>query len=443
MPALMRERDAHVTIQLEPLARTRAAHCSRSYSARRRCSDTVAVDALLKSTGGNPLFVEETVRMLMDRGVVDEAGWHRQEGEALPIPNSLQSLIGSRLDQLVPAERRVAQHASVVGSVFWPGAVAHLQNENGAGHDAELDQRLGVLERRDLIREHDDSSVAGEREFAFKHILIRDVAYGRMPRGRRAQLHLRFADWTEGLSEAADEFVEIVAYHLEQACLLTRAIARATIDPPIDRAVHALSRAGERAERREGMREADRFYMRALELLDEDAQPALELHLRRGTTLYHLGKVREAQELLVPLADHARIAGRLDLRCAALGHLAQIDHRQGRVEVALERLDEALRLAVQAGDRQLQVRAAFCARLGEGRYGGHRASARGVASRDQHRRGDRRPRRCASDGHLRAGMMLYNQGALADAEEPARAMLGARRGAGQYRDEARATSRLL
>ena len=198
MPALLREKDRHVTNQLEPLAADAGRALLAELLSEEALRDTVAVDALLKSTGGNPLFVEETVRMLMDRGVVDEAGWHRQEGEALPIPNSLQSLIGSRLDQLVPAERRVAQHASVVGSVFWPGAVAHLQNENGAGHDAELDQRLGVLERRDLIREHDDSSVAGEREFAFKHILIRDVAYGRMPRGRRAQLHLRFAELDRG-----------------------------------------------------------------------------------------------------------------------------------------------------------------------------------------------------------------------------------------------------
>ena len=186
------------------------------------------------------------------------------------------------------------------------------------------------------------------------------------------------------------------------------------------------------------MREADRFYMRALELLDEDAQPALELHLRRGTTLYHLGKVREAQELLVPLADHARIAGRLDLRCAALGHLAQIDHRQGRVEVALERLDEALRLAVQAGDRQLQVRVAFSLASVKGDTG---AIARaleelGHAISIAEEIDDRALR---VDGHLRAGMMLYNQGALADAEGQFERCLALAAELGSSRDEARAT----
>src|SRR5205085_2819752 len=152
----------------------------------------------------------------------------------------------------------------------------------------------------------------------FKHIMIRDVAYGRMPKGRRAQLHLRFADWTEALPTVADEFVEIVAYHLEQACRLTREIARATIDPPIDRAVQALSRAGERAEAHEGMREAERFYARALGVVDEASEAAIELRLRRAVVLQLLGQAQKALELLEPVVEEARGAGRLALTCEAL-----------------------------------------------------------------------------------------------------------------------------
>ena len=173
--------------------------------------------------------------MLKDKGVIDEAGWHLKEGQGVPIPTSLQALIGSRIDQLEQPERRVTQHASVVGSTFWPGAVAHLQDESKTAADDELLQRIEILERRDLVRSHEQSSVAGEQEYGFKHIMIRDVSYGRMPKGRRAQLHVRFGDWVEALPTVADEFVEIVAYHLEQACRLTREIARATIDPPIRR----------------------------------------------------------------------------------------------------------------------------------------------------------------------------------------------------------------
>jgi class 3 adenylate cyclase/tetratricopeptide (TPR) repeat protein len=437
MPALMRERERQVAVELEPLGSEIGRALLAELLSEEALKDTDAVDSLLKSTGGNPLFFEETVRMLMDRGIVDENGWHREEGQALPIPNSLQSLIGSRLDQLVPPERRVAQHASVVGSVFWPGAVAHLQSEHGTGHDAQLDQRLEVLERRDLIRQHEDSSVAGEREYAFKHILIRDVAYGRMPRGRRAQLHLRFADWTEGLSAAADEFVEIVGYHLEQACLLTRAIARATIEPPIDRAVHALSRAGEKAEAHEGMREADRFYARALDLLDDKAEQAIVLRLRRANTLIVLGQAQKGLDLLRPIVEQARAAGRLDLTCEALMYLAQIDHRQGRGTEAVERLDEALRLAIQAADRRLQIRSAFALASARGDVGELDLALeelRGAISIAEEI--EDRPLRTV--GHLRVGFLLFSKGDLWGAESQLERCTALAAELGSHRDEARA-----
>lgn len=434
MPALMRERERQVAISLEPLGAEVGRVLLGELLSEEALKDTEAVDSLLQSTGGNPLFLEETVRMLMDRGVVDESGWHREEGAALPIPNSLQSLIGSRLDQLIPPERRVAQHASVVGSVFWPGAVAHLQEDN----DSELPQRLEVLERRDLIREHDDSSVAGEREYAFKHILIRDVAYGRMPRGRRAQLHLRFADWTEGLSAAADEFVEIVGYHLEQACQLTRAIARPTIDPPIDRAVHALSRAGEKAEAHEGMREADRFYARALDLVDEHSQAATELRLRRANVMLVLGQAQNALELLGSIVEEARAANRLDLAGEAIGFLANIDHRQGRGALAMERFEESLKLAVQVGNRKLQVRAAYALASAKGDVGAadealdDLRSAISIAEEIEDR-----PLRVV--GHLRAGFLFFNKGDLGGAELQLERCSRLAAELGSHRDEARAT----
>jgi class 3 adenylate cyclase len=438
MPALLRERERKVAIELEPLEPEVGRTLLGELLGPEALADSSAVEALLKSTGGNPLFLEETVQMLTERGVVDSTGWHVKEGEALPIPNSLQSLIGSRLDQLVPPERRVAQHASIVGSVFWSGAVAHLQGETGADQSGELQQRLEVLERRDLIREHDDSSVAGEREYGFKHIMIRDVAYGRMPRGRRAQLHLFFADWLEALPAAEDEFVEIVGYHLEQACLLTRAIARATIEPPTDRAVEALSHAGQKAEAHEGMREADRFYARALELVDERAEAGIELRLRRANMLIILGQAQKALDVLGPITDEARAAGRLDLTCEALGYLAAIDDRQGRAAQALDRLKEALKLAVQVGDRKLQVRCAFALASAKD-YSGAADEAleelRGAISIAEEI--EDLPLRVV--GHLRAGSLLLNKGELAAAEEQLQRCSSLAAELGSSRDEARAT----
>ncbi len=437
-PALFRERERQVAVELEPLDADVGRALLAELLSPEALADASAVDALLKSTGGNPLFLEETVQMLADKGILDDEGWHLKEGEALPIPNSLQSLIGSRLDQLAHPERRVAQHASVVGTVFWPGAVAHLQNEPAPAQNGQLHGRLEVLERKDLIREHDDSSIAGEREYGFKHILIRDVAYGRMPRGRRAQLHVRFADWTEALPAAAEEFVEIIGYHLEQACLLTRAIARATIDPPIERAVHFLARAGEKAEAREGMREAGRYYSRALDLVRDDSELALELRLRHASVLLVLGQAQQAIDLLAPIAEETRATGRLDLACEALGYLASIDHRQGRAGQALERFEDARALAIQAGNRKLQIRAAYALASLKGDIGAADDAleelARAISIAEEI---EDRPLRV--DGHLRAGFLLFNKGDLAGAEEQLERCSSLAAELGSSRQEARAT----
>src|SRR5207248_2300433 len=160
---------------------------------------------------------------------------------------------------------------------------ACLQGEGGK--EGELLGHLRTLQRRDFVHEHEVSTVTAEREFAFKHILIRDVAYNQLPKSRRADLHVRFADWVEALPTTPDGLVEIVAYHLEQACHLTNEIARPEFEPPIGRAVRALQRAGERAEAREGMREADSFYARALAIVAGAAGLATEVRLRRANVL--------------------------------------------------------------------------------------------------------------------------------------------------------------
>src|SRR5215467_9869907 len=172
----------------------------------------------------------------------------------VPIPTTVQGLISSRLDRLEAKEKQLAHHASVIGAVFWAGAVAQLGSPEGAAPE-DPEQGLSELERRDFVAHLAASTVADEEEYAFKHILIRDVAYGQVPKGRRAQLHLRFSDWVTVVRGKAEEFVEIVAWHLEQACGLSRGVARSPIEPPIREAAEALAKAASRAERRESLRE--------------------------------------------------------------------------------------------------------------------------------------------------------------------------------------------
>jgi class 3 adenylate cyclase/tetratricopeptide (TPR) repeat protein len=382
-----------------------------------------SVDVLLRTAGGNPLFIEELARILIDTGRLEA------------VPRSLQALIGSRLDELPSLEKRLAQHAAVVGHTFWPGAVAHLAEANG-----EVARALESLEGRDLVRAHEASTVAGEREYSFKHILIRDVAYGQLPKGRRAGLHVRCADWTEALPRAEGELVEIVAYHLEQACLLAREVARSPVPPPVDRATAVLVRAAEKAERREGTREADRFYTRALELLNEHhREAAADVRLRRGRILVAQGDLKQAKEQLAEVAEEALAIGRRDLRCSALASLANVDFKQGQAVEARGFLSEAQSLASELDDRLLQIRAGYESANLRAWFEGQDQVAieefrQTLAIAEEL---DTRPLRV--EGHMRLGFLLFNLGRLADAERELALCAELASDVGSFRDEARVT----
>ncbi|MDQ3161660.1 MAG: AAA family ATPase, partial [Actinomycetota bacterium] len=166
--------------------------------------------ALLARAGGNPLYAEEFVRMLDERG--DAGG---------ALPESVQGIIAARLDLLAVDEKELLQDAAVVGKVFWLGAVASL----GDGRERWLvEQALHGLERRELVVRERRSSVAGESEYAFRHVLVRDVAYGQIPRAARGTKHVAAAGWIEGLSpERAEDRAEMLAHHYLSALDLARA----------------------------------------------------------------------------------------------------------------------------------------------------------------------------------------------------------------------------
>jgi len=390
------------------------------------------VEAVLRQAGGNPLFIEETVRMLAEGGGVrDEAG-------GLAVPDSLQALIASRLDQLELPVKRLAHCASVIGLAFWRGAVAHLTEGR-----ADVEGGLDSLERRDLIRQNPSSSMAHELEYLFKHILIRDVAYGQLTKSRRSVLHARFADWLEALMRGDEELVEFVAYHLEQACLIARTIARPTEPPPLDAAISALVRAGEKAERREGTAEADRYYERAFELAqDHQPEAAVDIRLRRCRILFVQGEFPRAQVQLDDVADEASRVGRLDVRCGALVTLANIAEIQGRPAESRRVLAEAEPLAVRIGDRRLQIRAAYTAAYIRGWAEGDAAAAVEALRKALVIAKELGDRPLQIEGHLRTGTLLFNVGELAAAEEELVRVVTLGSELGSHRDEARGTSML-
>jgi class 3 adenylate cyclase/tetratricopeptide (TPR) repeat protein len=209
---------------------------------------------LLERAGGNPLYAEQFARLYVERGTADE------------LPETIQGIVAARLDGLSDDEKRLVQDAAVFGKVFWTGAAAEL-----SGLDLEtVESGLHALERKGLIRRERRSAVGGEDEYAFRHVLVRDVAYGQIPRAVRGERHARAAGWIEGLGRA-DDHAELLAHHLGSALELARA-AGGDDSALAERARIALRRAGDRALSLHAYAGAFRFYGAALELWPDDGE---------------------------------------------------------------------------------------------------------------------------------------------------------------------------
>ncbi len=293
-------------------------------------ADTVLPDdvrrALLDKTEGNPLFVEETVRMLAER----------RDGVAVRIPDTVQALIASRIDRLPPDSRSVVRHGALVGRVFWRGAVAELDPA------LDVDTALGDLVDRQLLSREPISTISGETAFRFRHVLIRDVAYGGLAKGERARLHRAFADWLR--ARPADELVEAQAYHLERAASLS---AELDGQIPADlraEAAEVLERAGCRALDREANRTARRLLLRAIEL-----EPSLERRLHAARAAWRLWELPAASVEMEDVRALAKASGERTIEGLALTQLAEIVlNRNADVEEARVLGLEALELLADA-----------------------------------------------------------------------------------------------
>ncbi len=294
--------------------------------------------ALLGRAEGNPLYAEEYVRMLQDRGFLRRRGraWELATTDELPLPESVQAMIAGRLDALPAEEKLLVQDAAVVGKVFWTGALGALNGTSAW----QLEERLHSLVRRELVRRERRSSVAGETEYAFLHLLMRDVAYSQIPRAQRAEKHRLAAEWIESLGRAEDRS-EFLAHHYLAALELAGAAGIDTA-PIAEPARVALVEAGDRAAALNAFSAAARFYSGALGLLaDQDPeQPYLVLRLERARG--HLDErdvsaLEAAIEALISLNDTETAA-------EAEARLAETLHDRGDVRGAEEHLNHALTL---------------------------------------------------------------------------------------------------
>lgn len=324
------------TISLAPLSREET---QRLVDALRERS-TLAPEtqaALLEHAGGNPLYAEEFVRMLGERGVT-----------GTQLPESVQGIIAARLDSLCPEDKRLLQHAAVLGKVFWSGGLADIT----ALDRHEVEDRLHALERRELVRRERRSSVVGELEYAFRHVLVREVAYESLPRAARAEKHVRAAHWLESIGRP-DDHADELAHHYLSALELARASGTDIGVGAADAAV-ALGRAGGRAYGLNAFKTAVRFYEEAL-ALGVAGQERPRLLLRLASALHFSGDPRatevaeRALEELIAVDDVEGAAEAGAVLSSAWWYL-------GRGERAREAIENAQRLVAGRGDSLAALR---------------------------------------------------------------------------------------
>ncbi len=339
------------------------------------------LEALAERAEGNPLFAEEMVQRLTEEG----------GARAADLPDTVHGLLAARLDSLAPLERHLVAHAAVVGRTFWEGALAPV----AAGEGQDLQAALATLREKDIIVPGESGSLADEQELAFKHVLIRDVAYEMLPKAVRARKHFEVGMFIEQRAgDRRQEVVALLAEHYGRAAMLGEEVR---LDPdelaPLRaKALQFLEAAGDAAAALYSNQEALAHYEAAAPLAAGDHAQQARIHERQGDLALRLGRVDAAIEVWQRGLEYYRERDDLEHVAelhrkigAALAHKGErtqaIQHHQqginlikdGPPSLVLVRLyEEAAWLYMQVGDNMLAIYASekalrLAERLGEAR----------------------------------------------------------------------------
>jgi class 3 adenylate cyclase/tetratricopeptide (TPR) repeat protein len=240
---------------------------------------------VLERSGGNPLYAQEYVRAIVERGTTTA------------LPDTVQGIIAGRLDGLSVDEKNMLQDAAVIGPIAWLGALCAL----GKRDRSDADEMLLRLERRQFVYRARRSSIAGEVELAFAHALVREVAYGQLPRRVRAERHVQVAHWLEQAATDRADTAETIAHHYTTALELYTALGN-EIETLRSRALTALTAAAHQAAARHDHKAIIHYTDTALTLTPDPARRA-ELLVLRAVASFTAGDPDEA--LLLEARDTA------------------------------------------------------------------------------------------------------------------------------------------
>ena len=379
-PVLLERRPAwgnaqgfHKRLMLAPLDKRESRELARDLLQKIPDPPKALRDLLVERAEGNPLFMEELVRLLLeDRVIMMEGdGWNVEEARLtnLRVPPSLMGVLQTRLDTLLYAEKLTLQRAAAFGRVFHD-TLLHAMDAVDVTHVRDLPAALKTLEARGFIQRREASAFAGSLEYAFAQGMLRDMLYVTLVERQRRAYHAACAAWL-AQTERAEELLPVIAEHYEKA----EDNAHST---------EYLERAGDKAMGVSGFADAVRFYNRSLSLVSNPSSSIslklAEAHYRLGDfpaartaieavqavantdadraaalamlgdMTSELGDYTEAQKILTEAVPMARRSGNQTALCRALYALGDVNWRVGKLDEARIVLDESLGLARELGD---------------------------------------------------------------------------------------------
>ena len=303
-------------------------------------------ESILERAGGNPFFIEELVRLLLDKGGLPTADALEV---ASGVPGTVQAVVSARLDALPPDAKRLVQTASVIGEEFWTGALIGLEPDLGSDG---VERALVELVERELIEPVDHPSVPGERAYRFRQAIVREVAYASVPKQVRARLHALLGGWLEKETRGTDserDFADLVAHHFECAARVAADVGL-TLPDAREKAREYLERAGDQAIEMDAAAAAADFFERALEYARDDTD-RLHLQLHLGEALVGCWRPVEAERHLNEALEAARRSGDRKAEAKALRLLGDLHRMRGEIDVGRPLVARALEISREIGDR--------------------------------------------------------------------------------------------
>jgi predicted ATPase/class 3 adenylate cyclase len=362
---------AATLIALEPLSGDESRELLTHLQGRHALPER-ALGRVVEAAEGNPLFLEQLHVFQAEQG-----------GAAHPIPPSIHALLSARIERLAPDERTVLERASIEGRTFHLGALsALLPEELSTG----LPTLLMALVRMEFIRS-DGTRMPGDEAFRFRHLLIRDAAYGALPKQVRSDLHERYAAWLEGAAgEGLSELEDVVGYHLEQAFRYRQELG--TVDAAASdlaaRAAAVLASAGHRALRRGDVSAAIGLLGRAAALLPANARARLELLPDLGLALTEAGELARAEEVLIEAEREAGASGEVGIELNALierAALHLLSDPESDMQELLAAVEGSLTVLAELGDDRGQGRGWYLIGLVRGLWAGRQGVAETALAR--------------------------------------------------------------